>query len=231
MRKNSSGQFWEVYAFDKDTRDPVSNIKETITAKIRIDDSPQQDLDDTEPDDQNTGPGFYMFDMLQEETDGDQLWIYPATTHPNTIVIGVPGYVATSLAEHVQGSGAVSFQSLYSMFGQDNIRRWADLDNDEDDVKIDARITDAISDVTDEVYDELRGHFDLTNIDGITGIRRVITRLIGVDLYTRRGIEDNNDAISSHRDVANKQLQRIITDLARTGQTRVGSRVPGVIID
>lgn len=227
MRKNTPG-FWEIYAFTKDTREPVPGIKATITATIKIDDAAAIPTNTTNPED-GEDDGYYMLPTTSDESNGDQLWLYPSTTTPNVVVIGVPGYIATTLTAHVQGSGAVSFSSLYSMFGESNIRCWADLDNDADDIKIDSRINDAIADTTDEVYDELRGHLDLTNVDGVTGIRRVITRLAGVDLYTRRGLEDDNDAVDKQRKLAYKQLQRIITDLARTGQARVGARHPSVI--
>jgi hypothetical protein len=231
MLQNTAGQTWVVFAWHTDTGLPAEDIQASITANLILDGGSPQATDDVNPTQEVGKGGFYYFNIALFETAADSGSIRPSTILPNIQVFGSPPDQQFRFNVNGSQSGVIDADALYSLFGEDNIRTWADLDNDQDGTKIDNRIASAISDTTDEVEDELRGHLDLTDITSVTGVRRVITRLAGIDLYTRRGYEDENTLVSSHRKVANAQLQRIITDLARTGHARKGTRSPGVVVD
>lgn len=153
----------------------------------------------------------------------------------------VPGYaVHTAQAFTVSGAtskqldlitavAAVADQDLFDFFGQVNVEKWADLDNDDDATKIANRIASAISDATEEVTDELRGHVDVAEAVATRTVQRIIIRYAGVDLYARRGLEDENHEMARHRKHGRSQLERVILGLTQTTASKAHANQPGVL--
>ena len=88
MIRNQANQRWRVFAFDATTNLPVLGDAINITAKISKDNANSVDLNDTNP--VETEDGYYLFDLLQAETDARNLALYPESSTPNVQVIGVP---------------------------------------------------------------------------------------------------------------------------------------------
>ena len=88
MIRNTAYQKWRVFAFDATTNLPVLGDAINITAKISKDNANPVDLNDTNP--VETEDGYYLFDLLQAETDARNLALYPESSTPNVQVIGVP---------------------------------------------------------------------------------------------------------------------------------------------
>lgn len=88
MQKNTAGQKWYVFAFDRTTSSPVTGDALNITAKVSIDYGAATALGDLNP--AEVEDGYYMFDLTQAETNGDHIAILPESTTPNVVVIGAP---------------------------------------------------------------------------------------------------------------------------------------------
>lgn len=93
MLKNTPGQFWRVFAFNRLTGEPVTGDAANITAKLSINGGGANVMNDENPTE--TEDGFYLFQLTQAETNGHDLAIYPASDTPGVTVIGVPGNLAT----------------------------------------------------------------------------------------------------------------------------------------
>jgi len=95
MFKNTAGQSYRVFAFDRTTNMPITGSATTITAKISQDYGvpvPMASQNPTEVEE-----GYYLFPLSQEETNCDDLAIYPRSTNDDTIVIGCPANVHPQL--------------------------------------------------------------------------------------------------------------------------------------
>lgn len=88
MQKNTTGQKWYVFAFDRTTSAPVTGDAANITAKVSIDYGATTGLGDLNP--AEVEDGYYMFDLTQAETNGDHIAILPESSTPNVVVIGSP---------------------------------------------------------------------------------------------------------------------------------------------
>lgn len=129
-------------------------------------------------------------------------------------------------------------QDVYDMFGQVNVSKWADLDNDKDSEKIDARIDRAINWGESEVESLLRRSvYDLpiTNVqDEVPAeITHITASLAGVYLYENRGIQDFNPETGQvvHRlayikDRAMKMIRQILAGQRDLDATKVVDGVP-----
>jgi hypothetical protein len=93
MQKNTTGQKWYVFAFDRTTSSPVTGDAGNITAKVSIDYGAATALTDVNP--AEVEDGYYMFDLTQAETNGDHIAILPQSIATNVIVIGAPASVQT----------------------------------------------------------------------------------------------------------------------------------------
>jgi hypothetical protein len=86
---------------------------------------------------------------------------------------------------------------IQDVFGQSNINKWADLDNDGDSTKIIDRINRGIAWATEEINSKLRRSkyaIPLTDNDGEvpTIIVDIAANLAGVWMYENRGVQDFN---------------------------------------
>lgn len=90
---------------------------------------------------------------------------------------------------------------IETTFGQFNVSKWADRDNDGDGTKIAARIARALEVGASKVDDALRGgRYALPFSDPVPiVIREAAAKLAGVWLYEGRGLEDNGDGQPLHR--------------------------------
>ena len=100
MEKNVAGK-WVVFAFEDEggtnPGEPVTGDATNITANISIDGAAGTSVgsgaNPTELED-----GYYVFDLLASEKNGDLLTIFPQSATANVNVIGVPGSVWTTPA-------------------------------------------------------------------------------------------------------------------------------------
>lgn len=91
MFKNVAGQSYRVFAFNRTTNVPETGSAAFITAKLSKDfASPvaSSDVNPTEVED-----GYYLFNLSQEETNCDDLAIYPEHSSAGVQVIGCPASV------------------------------------------------------------------------------------------------------------------------------------------
>jgi hypothetical protein len=94
LRKNTAGQKWIVFAFNRTTNAPQTGDAANITANLRLDGGAANAVDDTNPTELEDG--YYAFDLSQAEANGDSIVICPASTTADIQVIGVPGAVWTT---------------------------------------------------------------------------------------------------------------------------------------
>ena len=88
MIRNTAYQRWRVFAFNASTNVPVLGDAANSTAKISKDYAEPVALSDINP--VETEDGYYLFDLLQAETDARNLALYPESSTPGVQVIGVP---------------------------------------------------------------------------------------------------------------------------------------------
>lgn len=109
---------------------------------------------------------------------------------------------------------------IETLFGANNVAAWADLDNDEDTVKVAARIVAAIVTADDFIESYMRdGPYALPLADDEDAVpalvRDISARLAGSNLYSARGVIDydpNGEPVNRlqwHREQAEKNLQRL----------------------
>lgn len=105
-----------------------------------------------------------------------------------------------------------------TLFGANNVTKWADLDNDGDGPTITARITAAIVKADDFIDSFMRdGPYDLPLEDDATATPVMITdisaRIAGTVLFSARGVIDTDaegdpvDRMQWHREHATELLQ------------------------
>lgn len=110
---------------------------------------------------------------------------------------------------------------IEAVFGRTNVAKWADLDNDGTNAKIDARIAVAIEAATREVNNRLRGGVYAVPVLGDDGtIREIAATLAGCWLYDIRGYQDYNPETGAPEHRYAPIRRRAEADLAaiRTGQ-------------
>lgn len=95
MFKNTAGQSWRVFAFNRNTLLPITGDAANITAKLAKDHAAPAAITDTNPTE--IEDGYYAFSLTQEETNAHVLDIYPESATSNVRVIGVPGTQATRI--------------------------------------------------------------------------------------------------------------------------------------
>lgn len=125
------------------------------------------------------------------------------------------------------------------VFGVENVKKWADLDNDQDPTKISTRIASMITDADAEIESRLRG--SVVKLPFATPVDRLVVKLsatlAGVLLYEARGVQDFDEVTGApqHRLTWHRsQVQRTIRDL-RAGRLRITGAsyiaVPQVVED
>lgn len=95
MLKNTAGQKWRVFAFNRTTNAPALGDAANITAKISKDWGATAALADTNPTE--TEDGYYLFDIAQAECDANNLDIFPESSTANIQVIGTPASQITTV--------------------------------------------------------------------------------------------------------------------------------------
>lgn len=93
MQKNVAGQKWAVFAFDRTDNTPKTGDAAAITANLRIDGAAANAVDDVHPTELENG--YYIFDITQAESNGNNILICPASSTANIQVVGVPGALWT----------------------------------------------------------------------------------------------------------------------------------------
>ena len=133
-----------------------------------------------------------------------------ATIAPEDITLVDPSTLSTETQYH-------TVEDLYSRFGSENINKWADMNNLRKPREIATRIIDAIVTASNYVESRLRQRYNSLPFDPIPWDIRNLTRLrTGYVLYGARGIEDENDEVSS----ANTEFRKTLQEILR-GQLRI----------
>lgn len=106
-------------------------------------------------------------------------------------------------------------QDSEDLFGKDNIRKWADLDNNDKDADITSRINRAIAYAYRRINSKLK--FGPYEVPFTSPIDEVIVdlsaRIVGIWLYDNRGIVDSDpaefDQLARHR----KHIKTIFAEI------------------
>jgi len=114
MRKNTAGQKWVVFAFNRNTNIPVTGDAAQITANLRIDGGSANAIDDINPTE--LGDGYYVFDITQAESNGDYILISPTSSTSDVQVMGCPVALDTNntVSEIIEGitDGSYDLQEM-----------------------------------------------------------------------------------------------------------------------
>jgi phage gp36-like protein len=128
---------------------------------------------------------------------------------------------------------------IEDVFGEDNVLKWADLDNDQVTSKIAARIATALADVDAYVNDFLRaGPYTVPLTATYRTVTRAAATLAGVWLYEARGVQDVNDVTGAplhklawHKRSAEDILRRIVSGGIRLDDENAATMIPQVVLD
>lgn len=117
------------------------------------------------------------------------------------------------------------------IFGKTNIKKWADMDNDDVTTDIEARITAAILYADAEINDRLRGGpYTLPFTSVPTTIIRLSATMAAVWLHDLRGNEDETDQMEGHRKRVQTMLSQILSRGLRLNATEVDDQgIPEVV--
>ncbi len=100
MFKNISGQKLLVFAFNRDTAEPVLGDESNITCKVALNNGVATALEDTNPTE--TEDGRYLFSLSRAETNGDTIDFYPESATAGVQVIAI-----NHDRQSVDGSGGI----------------------------------------------------------------------------------------------------------------------------
>lgn len=99
LEKNTAGQKWYVFAFNRTTNAPLTGDAANITAKIAKDFGAASAVTDTNPTE--IEDGVYAFDLTQAETNADTLLLLPESSTANIQVLGMPAVIFTATTSDV----------------------------------------------------------------------------------------------------------------------------------
>lgn len=120
-------------------------------------------------------------------------------------------------------------------YGADNIRKWADLNNQEVDAEIEARIAWAIEAGDDEVDDRLRGGpYTIPFTTVPSRITRLSAMWAGISLYDSRGFTDADDAedqLKGHRERFDREIRQIHAGQLKFDLETTDYEYPQVVLD
>lgn len=129
---------------------------------------------------------------------------------------------------------------IEARFGAANVATWADMDNDGSEDT--GRVAAAIAYAEDTIDDRLRDSIYTTPVSAtgasLMWIKDIAVRLAGVWLYESRGVDDVDEfgrpqhKLSSHRDLAMRDLERILRGEVRLQLAREvnGPTAPRVVM-
>lgn len=140
MQKNKAGK-WVVYAYGTTTDLPVTGDAANITADVHIDGGSANAVDDTNP--AELGNGYYVFDIIADESDGDLLLINAVSSTGNVRVIGKPetlftvneiaevvwDEILTGATHNIATSAGRRLRGLQEFQGYENGAIWIDTIN------------------------------------------------------------------------------------------------------
>lgn len=135
-------------------------------------------------------------------------------------------------------SGCVAYcerSDVEAVYGVENVKKWADLDNDVDPVKIEARITWARCLASERINVRLASSpYDVPFLEPFPDVLVDITaRLSGLLLHDSRGVEDLDaegrptDVLQTHRNEYARFIQDVYAGRIRFPELTSTKRVPG----
>lgn len=120
----------------------------------------------------------------------------------------------------------VTRTTLELVFGQANIKRWADLDGDRDEEKIANRINYAIQSASAYIETILRGR-NYTSVTVDDSIKRLITQMAALNLYDAREIIDG-DPTADKMSIVRQQVEEYLGKIRRGEIILKGERTNAV---
>lgn len=174
MFKNTAGQIWVVFAFDRTDNSPKTGDALNITANLRIDGGAANAVDDTNPTELEDG--YYYFNITQAESNGDSILISPQSSTADIQVIGCPAAVYTDVVT-ARVPDTISLANIngevgsaIETYGLDHLVAVADADNVVDDSII-AKLAAADGDWSNfaKNRDSLQAIVERGNLAWVTG--------------------------------------------------------------
>lgn len=124
------------------------------------------------------------------------------------------------------------------IFGSTNVRKWADVENNDDDDTVQARICWALNTSYAYLNDRLfGGPYEVPFDDVPTSLQVMSARYAGVLLYESRGVTDlaedgqSKHQLSAHRDMVEKFINGVLARRVRFPSVTPSMTVPDVIKD
>ena len=143
-------------------------------------------------------------------------------------------YATEYYSEGVLTEGSVTRSELYRLFGEVNVRRWADMDAAGENAEtINTRIDHAIAVATEYVLGSLSRKVNTESALLSLVVRDVIARFAGLSVHDARGFDDTDDGkvdpMQKHRKLAAERLKSIqCRNFESSLMPRIGGNVPGV---
>lgn len=129
-----------------------------------------------------------------------------------------------------------AISDVYTVFGELNVKDWADLDRDSNATSIANRITSAIEEADAIIDDTLRGgHYVVPFTTTPATVKWLSAKLAGVALHDSRGHIESDagrmlDPLAFHRKHAKEMLAKIKAGIIRLDAT-TRSKAPAVVTD
>lgn len=131
-----------------------------------------------------------------------------------------------------------SRKEMEFMFGVENLKQWADLENNQSAADISERIQWAVDEATADARERLMD--SPVNLAAMSEAPRTLrvatTRLAGVLLYESRGVKDaeaenGKHKLSYHQERADKYFQKVIAGTTRIQGVDGATTIPGIVFD
>lgn len=107
MKKNTAGQYWDLFAYHANTGIPATGIAATITATISLDDAAEASVGSGANPTELT-KGRYRMPLTQGETNAYKLSLNPSSTANGVLVRALPETLTTETAAAVEPSTLTS---------------------------------------------------------------------------------------------------------------------------
>lgn len=124
------------------------------------------------------------------------------------------------------------------IYGAQNVRKWASLDNDNDEDEIDRRVAWALCLATERLHNDLRGGpYSLPFAAPCREVTDLTARMAGTLLYDSRGITDTDsdgrpvDNLETHRKFVRNRVAEILLGRVRLNHAEMAAYYPQAIVE
>jgi len=125
--------------------------------------------------------------------------------------------------------------NVEQIFGKDNVKKWADIENSRVSADIDAQVTWALDQANVDIDARLLGGpYSIPFVEPPEAlITNIAARRAGINLYDSRQIEDtddeNKDGLTRHRNAVDSVIRAILAGTARLAIPTVSKSYPEVV--